>query len=109
MHKELKQIFLMQNTAKEHGISVSISPFSEYQTDEKFDLITIFHVLEHLENPVRDLSCLAGFLKPDGKLVIEVPNILYPDMAFSHKWHPGHLFRLRIKHYPCFSKNQASR
>jgi 2-polyprenyl-3-methyl-5-hydroxy-6-metoxy-1,4-benzoquinol methylase len=77
---------------KEHGISVSISPFSEYQTDEKFDLITMFHVLEHLENPVRDLSCLAGFLKPDGKLVIEVPNILYPDMAFSHKWHPGHLF-----------------
>lgn len=77
---------------KEHGIFVSISPFSEYQTDEKFDLITMFHVLEHLENPVRDLSCLAGFLKPDGKLVIEVPNILYPDMAFSHKWHPGHLF-----------------
>ena len=77
---------------KEHGISVSISPFSEYQTDEKFDLITMFHVLEHLENPVRDLYCLARFLKPDGKLVIEVPNILYPDMSFTHKWHPGHLF-----------------
>ena len=77
---------------KELGISVCISPFSEYQTDERFDLITMFHVLEHLENPVRDLSSLAGFLKPDGKLVIEVPNILYPDMSFSHKWHPGHLF-----------------
>jgi len=77
---------------KELGVPVSISPFSEYESDEKFDLITMFHVLEHLENPVRDLSSLAGFLKPDGKLVIEVPNILYPDMAFSHKWHPGHLF-----------------
>ena len=77
---------------KELGISVCISPFSEYQTDERFDLITMFHVLEHLENPVRDLSSLAGFLKPDGKLVIEVPNILYPDMSFTHKWHPGHLF-----------------
>jgi 2-polyprenyl-3-methyl-5-hydroxy-6-metoxy-1,4-benzoquinol methylase len=77
---------------KELGVPVSISPFSEYESDEKFDLITMFHVLEHLENPVRDLSCLAGFLKPGGKLVIEVPNILYPNMAFSHKWHPGHLF-----------------
>ncbi len=77
---------------KELGMSVSISPFSEYKTDEKFDLLTMFHVLEHLENPVRDLSCLAGSLKPGGKLVIEVPNILYPDMAFFHKWHPGHLF-----------------
>jgi 2-polyprenyl-3-methyl-5-hydroxy-6-metoxy-1,4-benzoquinol methylase len=77
---------------KELGISVSISPFSEYESDEKFDLITMFHVLEHLEYPVRDLCCLAGFLKPGGKLVIEVPNILYPNMAFSHKWHPGHLF-----------------
>ena len=76
----------------ELGISVCISPFSEYQTDQKFDLITMFHVLEHLENPVRDLTYLGQFLKPGGKLVIEVPNILYPNMAFSHKWHPGHLF-----------------
>ena len=76
----------------ELNLSVSKSPFSEFKTEEKFDLITMFHVLEHLENPVRDLSHLGQFLKPEGKLVIEVPNILYPDMAFSHKWHPGHLF-----------------
>ena len=81
----------------ELGIAVSISPFSEYQTEQKFDLITMFHVLEHLENPVRDLSYLGGFLKPGGKLVIEVPNILYPNMAFSHKWHPGHLFSFSDK------------
>jgi 2-polyprenyl-3-methyl-5-hydroxy-6-metoxy-1,4-benzoquinol methylase len=76
----------------ELNLSVTKSPFSEFKTKEKFDLITMFHVLEHLENPVRDLSHLGQFLKPEGKLVIEVPNILYPDMAFSHKWHPGHLF-----------------
>ena len=81
----------------ELGIPVCISPFSEFQTDQKFDLITMFHVLEHLENPVRDLSYLICFLKPGGKLVIEVPNILYPDMAFSHKWHPGHLFSFTDK------------
>ena len=73
-------------------ITVSISPFSEFKTEEKFDLITMFHVLEHLEHPIRDLSHLGNLLKPDGYFVIEVPNILYRDMAFSHKWHPGHLF-----------------
>jgi 2-polyprenyl-3-methyl-5-hydroxy-6-metoxy-1,4-benzoquinol methylase len=73
-------------------IQVSISPFSEFKTEEKFDLITMFHVLEHLEYPIRDLSHLGKLLKPEGFFVIEVPNILYPNMAFPHKWHPGHLF-----------------
>lgn len=73
-------------------INVSIQPFSEFPIEEKFDLITMFHVLEHLEHPVRDLMSLSNTLKPDGHFVIEVPNILYPCMAFSHKWHPGHLF-----------------
>ena len=81
----------------ELNLSVTKSPFSEFKTEDKFDLITMFHVLEHLENPVRDLSYLGGFLKPGGKLVIEVPNILYPNMAFSHKWHPGHLFSFSDK------------
>ena len=76
----------------ELDLSITKSSFSEFKTDEKFDLISMFHVLEHLENPVRDLSHLGQFLKPGGKLAIEVPNILYPNMAFSHKWHPGHLF-----------------
>lgn len=73
-------------------IQVAISPFSEFKTEEKFDLITMFHVLEHLEHPIRDLSHLGKLLKPEGYFVIEVPNILYPNMAFPHKWHPGHLF-----------------
>jgi 2-polyprenyl-3-methyl-5-hydroxy-6-metoxy-1,4-benzoquinol methylase len=73
-------------------IPVTISPFSQFQSEQKFDLITMFHVLEHLENPVLDLAHLGQFLKPGGHFIIEVPNILYADMAFSHKWHPGHLF-----------------
>ena len=73
-------------------IPVTISPFSQFQPEQKFDLITMFHVLEHLENPVLDLAHLGKFLNPGGHFIIEVPNITYADMAFSHKWHPGHLF-----------------
>ncbi|MDG1139227.1 MAG: class I SAM-dependent methyltransferase [Opitutales bacterium] len=81
----------------ELALTVTKSPFSEFKTQEKFDAITMFHVLEHLEHPVRDLSHLGRFLKPGGKFFIEVPNILYPDMAFLHKWHPGHLFSFTDK------------
>ena len=77
---------------KELGIDVAVQPFSEFRTEEEFDLISMFHVLEHLEHPIRDLTHLSKSLKTDGMFIIEVPNILYPNMAFQNKWHPGHLF-----------------
>ncbi|NJN20660.1 MAG: class I SAM-dependent methyltransferase [Leptolyngbya sp. RL_3_1] len=39
-----------------------------------FDLITMYHILEHLINPVRALTKIAGWLKPGGVLFIETPN-----------------------------------
>ena len=77
---------------KELGIDVDAKAFSEFKSELKFDAITMFHVLEHLENPISTLEHLSSFLKPDGFLIIEVPNILYPSMSFIQKWHPGHLF-----------------
>lgn len=41
----------------------------------KFDVITLFHTLEHVWNPVEFLRMLAGYLAPGGSLIIEVPNI----------------------------------
>ncbi|MEM1296347.1 MAG: hypothetical protein AAGH89_13350, partial [Verrucomicrobiota bacterium] len=31
-------------------------------------------------------------LKPGGRFVVEVPDILFEGMRFDHKWHNGHLF-----------------
>lgn len=41
---------------------------------EKFDVITLFHVIEHLKNPKKILERLRGFLNPEGKIIIETPN-----------------------------------
>ena len=65
----------------------------------KFDYIFMFHVLEHIKTPLDILETLKDFLKPDGKLIIEVPNsddallILYKNKAFSEftYWSP-HLY-----------------
>ncbi len=82
---------------KNLSIPVSITPFSKFKPKREFDLITMFHVLEHLENPVCDLRHLVNSLRIGGKMVIEVPNILYSNMDFSNKWHPGHLFSFTVK------------
>jgi len=58
--------------------------------DETFDIITLFHVLEHFPDPVELLRQVAGKLKPGGQIILEVPNsedallTLYQCEAFAH-------------------------
>ena len=42
---------------------------------KKFDKIFLFHVLEHIEDPVQFLTELKPLLKENGKIYIEVPNV----------------------------------
>lgn len=39
-----------------------------------FDVVTMFHVLEHLPDPIRSLREIRDLLSSDGLLIIEVPN-----------------------------------
>jgi len=43
--------------------------------ENSFDLITIYHVIEHLIDPILTLEKLQKLLKPDGILFIETPNL----------------------------------
>jgi 2-polyprenyl-3-methyl-5-hydroxy-6-metoxy-1,4-benzoquinol methylase len=51
--------------------------------DEFFDVITMFHVLEHLTDPEDTLRNLRKWLKHRGLLVIEVPNIQSPAARYK--------------------------
>lgn len=42
--------------------------------DEGFDLVTCFHVLEHLGRPLPALRRMVEWLRPGGKVYIEVPD-----------------------------------
>jgi 2-polyprenyl-3-methyl-5-hydroxy-6-metoxy-1,4-benzoquinol methylase len=44
-------------------------------TDGRFDLVTMWHFLEHDYDPPRSLRTARRVLKPDGRLVIEVPRL----------------------------------
>ncbi len=41
---------------------------------EKYDIITAFHVVEHLKNPKEILKDLSQLLTENGEIIIEVPN-----------------------------------
>jgi 2-polyprenyl-3-methyl-5-hydroxy-6-metoxy-1,4-benzoquinol methylase len=41
---------------------------------EKFDIVTLFHVLEHLPDPVRYLRSIRRLLQDTGQLIVQVPN-----------------------------------
>jgi 2-polyprenyl-3-methyl-5-hydroxy-6-metoxy-1,4-benzoquinol methylase len=42
---------------------------------QHYDLVSMFHVLEHLTNPVASLRALSQLLSPGGFLLIEVPDV----------------------------------
>ena len=42
---------------------------------KSFDIICLFQVLEHVKNPIEFISQYKDYLKPNGRMCIEVPNI----------------------------------
>jgi 2-polyprenyl-3-methyl-5-hydroxy-6-metoxy-1,4-benzoquinol methylase len=48
--------------------------FEEHQPETPCDKLLALHVLEHVDNPVALTRQLRGWLKPDGELVVIVPN-----------------------------------
>ena len=59
----------IKNNIKKINISDNINSF-----DRKFDIITMFHVLEHIPYQIDTLKVLKSKLKNNGKIIIEVPH-----------------------------------
>lgn len=59
---------------KEIKIFNSLEELKTQYNYNEFDVITLFHVLEHLPQPDKILIELSSFLKKDGKIIIEVPH-----------------------------------
>jgi len=59
----------IKNNIQKIDISDNINSF-----DKKFDIITMFHVLEHIPYQTETLKVLKSKLKNKGKIIIEVPH-----------------------------------
>jgi len=80
----------LEERLKGHFKEVSLDVCSCLEdTASPFDVITLFHVLEHLKDPIGLLSKLKDKLADNGRLIIEVPSAndalltLYENEAFS--------------------------
>lgn len=69
---------------------------------QSFELVTLFHVFEHLDNPREILKLSHDILKPGGYLVLSLPNIAsWQARLFKGQWlhldPPRHLFLIPPK------------
>ena len=82
--------------AQQKGVELK-SNLSEFQ-DHSFDLITMWHVLEHVPNLENQIKELQRLLKPNGSIIIAVPNFKSFDANYyqefwaaydvpRHLWH----------------------
>jgi SAM-dependent methyltransferase len=77
---------------KKLGVKIYVQQFEDFNYPEKFSLIHMSHVLEHIPDPNHWLQKAKQMLEPKGVLVINVPN------KFSISFRLQHLFtKLGIK------------
>ncbi len=56
------------------GLTVHLSLFEEFTPTGEYDAVLCLHVLEHVADPLVLLRRVRSWLKPDGTLVVVVPN-----------------------------------
>jgi 2-polyprenyl-3-methyl-5-hydroxy-6-metoxy-1,4-benzoquinol methylase len=82
---------------REYGLMVQVEFVQEAAfPPESFDVVTIWHVLEHTEDPGHVLELLRSWLKVDGMLVVEVPNVEATCQAPRSTFHEAHLYNFNV-------------
>lgn len=62
--------------AKHPEIALKVGELSpQTYAPDTFDMITLFHVFEHLANPAEQLEIIQSILKDKGQLIVSFPNI----------------------------------
>jgi len=82
-----------QVASVEHGVHVLVGTLEKLDlVKESFDIVTLFHVMEHVTNPRQILGTVHGILKSDGCVVLQVPNI----DSWQFKWFGARWYGLDI-------------
>jgi SAM-dependent methyltransferase len=68
----------------ECGARIVETYFEAFSTDEKFDVIVLGFVLEHVDDPVKVLRHYRGFLAPGGRMFVAVPNAEVLNRRLGH-------------------------
>ncbi len=96
------------HSIQQYGVTVQVG-FVQDATfaPASFDIVTIWHVLEHTEDPGFILARLRSWLKPDGVLVVEVPNVEATCQAPRNTFHEAHLYNFNVVSLRRLAKKQG--
>lgn len=76
----------------EYGVEAFISRWEDADLEPgSFDVITCFHVVEHLRKPVDALRQMAAWAKPDGIMYIAVPDMRPNNKPSFDRFHFAHV------------------
>lgn len=81
-------LWAVEYARKELGLEVMQGFIKDIEfKPQTFDIATMYQVIEHLTDPVEDLTTLQHILKKDGLLVIETPDIgSFCSQIFKRHW-----------------------
>ena len=75
--------------ARAHGLAVFEGDIADFVPADRYDVITLAHVIEHLHDPSAMLRVCADLLRPGGMLWIATPNIESTGYRlFAAAWQP---------------------
>lgn len=75
----------------EYGVKIDTCQISDLG-NQRFEVVTLFHVLEHLTNPLQVMAKIHDLLVDGGHLIVEVPNITQNDASPHNIYFKAHLF-----------------
>jgi 2-polyprenyl-3-methyl-5-hydroxy-6-metoxy-1,4-benzoquinol methylase len=77
----------------EYQLNIKTGFLQNTQFEENsFEMVTLWHVFEHMDNPAEALKKIHSFLVTDGLLVIEVPNVEATCQSPNNTFHTAHLY-----------------
>lgn len=77
--------------AVEKGHTIHMDQFSTFETDRKFDFITLIHSLEHFQNPEVFLKKALDFASSNTLFYVEVPDVLDHVLDWNDSLYLAHI------------------
>jgi len=83
--------------AESKGMKIHVGTIDSFQTPQEFEMVTLFHVIEHFDQPKEALKKINSLLIKGGHLIIGTPNVDSIERKITGKYWdnwdcPRHLF-----------------
>jgi SAM-dependent methyltransferase len=99
-HHDVRGIEISREACEQawkRDLNVFHGTLDEFESDDKFDLVFMSHVIEHVLDPVATVAKIRTMLKPRGVLYLETPNVRALDSRlWKSRWglihYPRHLY-----------------